>query len=84
MWASAFVRGQLGSVRAHKLPCQEEPRLFSAILSNGELAAAANTFFFFKLRPHTASILLILSLFLSEWQMVTVLQMWQLSCPSDV
>lgn len=48
MWASAFVRGQLGSVRAHKLPCQEEPRLFSAILSNGELAAAANTFFFFE------------------------------------
>lgn len=43
MWASAFVRGQLGFVRAHKPPRQEEPLLFSATESWQQLP----TLFFF-------------------------------------
>lgn len=72
--------GQQGFVKTYKLPRQEDPLLCSAAESRQQRP----TLGFFKPRPQIAVLLLILSMLISEWQMVTVLQMLQRSCSSDV
>lgn len=72
--------GQQRFVKTCKLPRQEDPLLCSAAKSRQQQP----TLGFFKPRPQTAALLLILSVLVSEWQMVTVLQMLQRSCSSDV
>lgn len=70
LWGSAGI--------CESINCPSED---AAILSR-ELAAAANTP---QLRPHAAPVLsTVLSVLLSEWQIVTFFQMLQLSCSSDV
>lgn len=61
-WASAFVRGQPGFGRAHKCHVRK-----NRCYSQQPRAGGSCQHFFFKLRPHTASILLILSSQSGRW-----------------